>query len=819
MPAKFMAKKIVFASPEALEVQSGVLWLFYKNQTDRMPVKDAAAALNVTAAQLKTLWQQFGLGNPLSGEIRLEGDTFELKVRLSDITKARLTANSPMLTAETADGIRWEIADGWNDIFSYLLPGTELLLLKGAADRAKFMALVPAAERTVVCRLGQNGESAAVDHPRFETWVMLDKPVKDVPAGTLVAVTIPASAHFYPLPAVGTVAKVLGSADEASTQLEVALTKFALPHVFPEAVMTEASALPDVPDADEADSRIDLRDVPFMTIDSEDARDFDDAVWAKAETAGGWRLLIAIADVSHYVTEGTALDDEAQKRATSVYFPSCVIPMLPEKLSNGLCSLNPGVDRCVMVCDMKVSPEGETTAYQFYPGLIHSHARLTYTAAWKAINGDPEDLLARGGSIEDIYVLYDLFKALRGARNRRGAIDFETQETQVMTGEKGLIEAIVRRDHNDAHRLIEECMLAANVCAADFIERKKAMSLFRVHDAPAPDRLSQLRSMLSSLGFTLGGGDKPSAADFDALIDAVRSTPAADVVQTACLRTMQRAMYTPDNTGHYGLGYGAYTHFTSPIRRYPDLLVHRTIRALLKRRKYVPVVAEGADAVLASSSGEKVSAVLREKKQKKGEAKLSAQRQKQHDVWEKLGLISSSCERRADEASRDVTAWLKCRFMQDKSGRVFEATVTGVNGAGLYVTLDDPFVDGFVHVSRIGDDYYEFDEKTQTLTGRSIGREYKLGTRLKVTLFDVNPEMRRIDFAAVGNERRNFSEGRRSGRRGRFDDADPWGWDWDEDPEDFDFEAFCGERPAKKKNSSAKKAAKKSGKSAAKRRL
>ncbi len=794
-----MAKKLNRNSPEAMNAVAGVLWLLYESERDELPLADVAARLGVEPERLALLCEKKGLDDPLDGVARIGGDAVVLKCRRSDLTLARVTATDPGLFAMESDGTRWEVFSGVDP--AYFLPDMPVLLKKAPGGAADFLAAAPVAERSMVCRAGANRCWVMVVDSRFPlVQVRLEaKLPDDVKVGTLVEVTVLASDKYLPDTFVGRLVRVLGNEDDAATQLEVALTRFALPHQFSEAVLSEAAALPEAPDESEAEGRIDLRDIPFMTIDGEDARDFDDAVWARAEAKGGWRLLVAIADVSHYVTEGSALDNEAQKRATSVYFPSCVIPMLPEKLSNGLCSLNPDVDRCVMVCDMKISAEGETTAYQFYPGLIHSHARLTYTAAWQAINGDPEDLLRRGGSIEDVYVLYDLYKALRGARERRGAIDFETQETQVVTDETGLIEAIVRRDHNDAHRLIEECMLAANVSAADFIERRKTMSLFRVHEPPSPDRLAQLRSTLSSLDLTLGGGDKPTAADFDKVIEAARATPACDVVQTACLRTMQRAMYTPDNAGHYGLGYAAYTHFTSPIRRYPDLLVHRTIRALLKRRRYQPKVASGADEVLGQAAGERVTAVMREQSARRSAAPLSAARQKQHDLWEKLGLVASACERRADEASRDVTAWLKCRFMQKDFGRTYEATVTGVIGAGLFVTLDDPFVEGFVHVSRIGSDFYDFDEQTSSMKGRRDGKVYRLGTRLKVTVCEVNPEMRRIDFEAEDARQRDRHAEGGGRRRGRFENADPWSWDWDEDPEDFDFEAFCGETPVKKK--------------------
>ena len=792
---------------EAQILLGGLALAFYQEQVEKLSMHHAAALLGLSERDLRARWEECRLDNPLSPQcVRLEGRDFRLNVRLSDLVSARIVAGNTQCLAEAASGERWQVMDSWGLGLDALLPGDEVLLQKERGDQARLITMKPAKARALVCRVFDGPKFVRVDHPRFSGAVveLSGQGVAAAP-GTLILVEVaPRTAGYPPKTNKGRLLKVLGSSEEARAQLAAALEKFALPHEFPESVRLEAEALPDVPDAGEVKERVDLRDIPLMTIDGEDARDFDDAVWAcSLGESKGWRLLVAIADVSHYVTEGSALDSEAQKRATSVYFPSCVIPMLPEKLSNVLCSLNPGVDRCVMVCDLVISASGETMAYQFYPGLIHSHARLTYTAAWNAINGDPSDLLARGGSIEAIYVLYDLYRALRAARVRRGAIDFETQETQVVTGDNGLIKAIERRDHNDAHRLIEECMLAANVAAADFIERRKALSLFRVHEAPAPDRLRQLRATLSAMGLTLGGGDKPTAADFDRVINAVKGSAMSDVVQTACLRTMQRAMYTPVNVGHYGLGYKAYTHFTSPIRRYPDLLVHRTIRALLKRRKYVPTVAAEAGEVLGSAAGEKVVSVNEQRKQRLGEQHLSPQRAKQLAVWETLGLVASACERRADDASRDVTAWLKCRFMENQYGREFDGTVTGVIGAGLFVTLDDPFVDGFVHVSRLGGDYYEFDESSNALIGSASGKRFQLGTRLKVKLFEVDPDQRRIDFTLKADESRSRAS-RGAGRRGRFE-ADPWNWDWDEDPEDFDFEAFCGERPARKKKKRTKK--------------
>lgn len=560
----------------------------------------------------------------------------------------------------------------------------------------------------------------------------------------------------------GRVTRIIGDVGSPDAELDIAATRFNIPVEFSSETLKEAQALPDEPPAEEAKERVDLRDLSFMTIDGEDARDFDDAVWAE-KTATGWRLLVAIADVSHYVQPGHALNQDAQRRLTSVYFPRRVVPMLPEKLSNGLCSLNPGVDRCTMVCDMVVDAKGEVTAYQFYPALIHSHARQTYTAVWAALTGDATDYTERGGTQEDLEALYSLYKAFRGARERRGAIDFDTVETQIVCDPTdGHVTSIQRRDHNDAHRLVEECMLAANVCAADFIERKKAMCLYRVHDAPSEDRLTTLRATLAAFDLTLGGGEKPMAADFDKVLEAIKGEPWAPSIQLAILRTMQQAVYSPDNVGHYGLNYPHYTHFTSPIRRYPDLLVHRTIRNLLKRRKYVPEIEVDDSDLMASRAGR----LLLKKQNAKDRAQSVEHTAKRpgYETWQRLGLLCSSAERRADEASRDVTAWLKCVYMQNLVGRVFDGTITGVNQGGLFVTLNDLFVEGFLHISKLGNEFFVFDAETNSIYGETSGKHYRLGDRLRVRVDAVDPDQRDIRFVS--------ERWRDQPRRERFHDFD-----------------------------------------------
>jgi ribonuclease R len=541
--------------------------------------------------------------------------------------------------------------------------------------------------------------------------------------------------HSQPM---GRVVEILGEIDDPGMEIEIAVRKFNVPHEFSEAALAQAAKLPNEVRRGDLAGRIDLRDVPLITIDGEDARDFDDAVYCEPVELGtgtrkrpGWRLIVAIADVANYVVPGNALDVDALERSTSVYFPRRVIPMLPEKLSNGLCSLNEHVDRLVLVCDMVIpatgSKAGTVQAYQFYNAVMHSHSRTTYNEVWSALQM-PHGPAARKHEhvLPQIGNLYQLFLVFQEARKTRGAIDFDTVETKIVCNEVGRIESIVPYVRNDAHKVIEECMLAANTCAADFMERSKHPGLFRIHEGPTPEKLQALRQFLKTLGLSLGGGDKPTAADYSVLLASTKGRPDAPLLQTMCLRSMQQAMYSPDNAGHFGLSYPAYAHFTSPIRRYPDLLTHRVIKALLQAKRYVPQALDGGAPVVAESIKEH-----------------------EHALWEKLGLFCSSNERRADDASRDVEAWLKCWFVREKVGDVFSGTVTGVATFGVFVTLDDLHVEGLVHVSELGAEYFQFNDSLHELRGERTGMRYRLTDKVQVQVARVDLEARRIEFKLV----------------------------------------------------------------------
>ncbi len=578
--------------------------------------------------------------------------------------------------------------------------------------------------------------------------------IANATAGQVVAVELTEPPSLYSQP-VGRVTEVLGEIDDPGMEIEIAVRKYEVPHRFSAETLSQAAKLPDRVRAVDMKNRVDLRDVALVTIDGEDARDFDDAVFCTPHKQGrgktafkGWRLLVAIADVSHYVKPGEPLDLDAYERATSVYFPRRVIPMLPEKLSNGLCSLNPEQDRLSMVCDMLITEEGETYAYQFYPAVICSHARLTYNevAAVLANTHGPE-AARRKDLVPHLLHLHEVYRALLSQRQRRGAVDFDTVETQIVCDDNGRIEKIIPRTRNDAHRLIEEAMLAANVCAADFIAGGKHHSLYRVHEGPTPEKRTALQAYLRALGIGMGLSDDPSPGEYQAIASATKDRPDATQIHTMLLRSMQQAIYTGANAGHFGLAYQAYTHFTSPIRRYPDLLVHRVIKAMLGNKRY-------------QLDAAKMDVPMPAKRPGKAKPINPASASTEVERWEVVGAHCSANERRADEASRDVEAWLKCRYMREHLGEEFSGTVSAVTTFGLFVQLDALFVEGLVHITELGGEYYRFDEVRQELRGERTGIRYATGARVQVQVSRVDLDGRKIDFRLVrdGEELRPASK-------------------------------------------------------------
>ncbi|VTX49895.1 ribonuclease R [Neisseria sicca] len=503
-------------------------------------------------------------------------------------------------------------------------------------------------------------------------------------------------------PAVAKIIEVLGDYADSGMEIEIAVRKHHLPHQFSEACAKAAKKIPDRVRKSDLKGRVDLRDLPLVTIDGETARDFDDAVFAE-KIGRNYRLVVAIADVSHYVRPDDAIDTDAQERSTSVYFPRRVIPMLPENLSNGICSLNPDVERLCMVCDMVITYAGNIKEYRFYPAVMRSHARLTYNQVWDWISDDLDH-----PHKAQIDTLYKLFKILQKKRFERGAVEFESVETQMLFDDNGKIEKIVPVVRNDAHKLIEECMLAANVCAAEFLIKNKHTALFRNHLGPTPEKLATLREQLGLLGLQLGGGDNPTPKDYAALAEQFKGRPDAELLQVMMLRSMQQAVYEPHCDGHFGLAYEAYAHFTSPIRRYPDLTVHRAIKAVLNQQTYTP-----------SKS------------------------------WQALGVHTSFCERRADDASRDVENWLKTYYMRDKVGEIFEGKISGMTNFGLFVTLDGIHIDGLVHISDLGEDYFNFRPEIMAIEGERSGIRFNMGDKVSVRVARADLDTSKIDLTLI----------------------------------------------------------------------
>ena len=518
---------------------------------------------------------------------------------------------------------------------------------------------------------------------------------------------------------IGQIIEILGDERNKNVEIESSLRRHHLPYEWPRELLESIKDLKETVPTSAIKNRIDLRELPLVTIDGEDARDFDDAVFCQPKPSGGWQLFVAIADVSYYVKPKTPLDLEAHNRGNSVYFPTRVIPMLPEVLSNGLCSLKPNEDRLCMVCEMSISKAGKLTRYQFYEGVMRSQARLTYNKVAKILAGDEMLRNQYQGLVPDLENLEQLYNVLREERSKRGAIDFETIETSISFGKNGTISNIEPIERNVAHKIIEECMLSANVATAKFLEKNKIPGLYRNHEGPPEDKLADLRIFLKEIGLSLGNGKKKKLEplDYGTLLQNIKHRPDHRMIQTVLLRSLCQAVYAPDNLGHFGLAYPAYTHFTSPIRRYPDLIVHRQIKMVLHGKWD------------ASVSDKKI-------------AKLEKD----------LADIAHHCsvtERRADDATRDVIMSLKCQYIKQHVGSVFEGRISGVTRFGLFVELVDYYVDGLVHIASIDKDYYIFDPIHHKLTGEKTGVVYSLGMPVKVQVAKVNTDELKIDFNLV----------------------------------------------------------------------
>ena len=532
---------------------------------------------------------------------------------------------------------------------------------------------------------------------------------------------------------IGKITEVLGDNMAKGMEVEIAIRKHDIPHSFPSAVEKQLKKwAEDVPEEAKR-GRVDLRDLPLVTIDGEDARDFDDAVFCQKQ-GKGWKLWVAIADVSYYVRPKSALDTEAYNRGNSVYFPNRVVPMLPEKLSNGLCSLNPQVDRLCMVCEMTISAKGKMTDYQFYEAVMNSHARLTYNKVAKILGKDTALCDRYASLVPHLQDLHEMYRALVKARQQRGAIEFETIESKFIFNALGRIERIEPAVRNDAHKIIEECMILANIASANFMAKHQEPALYRIHAVPGEEKLTAFRSFLAECGLSLSGGNKPTPMDYAQLLEQIKPRPDHELIQTMLLRSMSQAVYSADNIGHFGLALEEYAHFTSPIRRYPDLTLHRGIKYLLAKKK-------GSKRKTTDTGGYHY----------------------QLEEMDVFGAHCSSTERRADDATREVADWLKCEYMQDHVGEEFEGVISSVTGFGFFVRLNDLFIDGLVHISGLANDYYLFDMPKQRLIGENSGMIFRLGDAVKVRVEAVSLEQKQIDFSLISSERKP----KRSGKTAR----------------------------------------------------
>ncbi len=582
-----------------------------------------------------------------------------------------------------------------------------LLNQRGDAQIVKVIESI----KTVVGRLHLEKESAyvVVDDKRIKHNIAIPKVGKDLIDEQIVIVEITKSPTLDSL-AQGKITQVLGAYMDEGVETDSALYRNNIPVDFSKEALAQTDKLPSVVTDKDKQGRIDITDMKLVTIDGEDSRDFDDAVFAEP-TKDGWKLVVAIADVSHYVKEGSDLDKDAILRGNSVYFPRRVVPMLPEALSNGLCSINPNVERLCMTCEMNISSEGELLDYKFYPAVMFSHARLTYTKVSLILEQDDDELTQEYFSVMDnLNALYDLYKALKAARIKRGVMDFDRIESQIIFNNKGKIDNIVARSRNDAHKLIEECMLMANQATAKFLADNDEDFLYRIHPKPTVEKVEATRQFLTAIGLTLEGGDQPESKHFAKVLESAKGRDDENIIKTVVLRTMKQAVYTPANEGHFGLAFEDYTHFTSPIRRYPDLLVHRAINRVLDKKKRKP-----------------------------------------SKKMVETGVHLSMTERRADDASRDVEQWLKCEYMRDKVGETFNGVISGVAGFGIFIELTDVFVEGMIAMRDMKDDYYIFDDIHYQLKGERTGKTYQLGDNIKIQVASVNLDDRQMVFVPKGN--------------------------------------------------------------------
>lgn len=709
-----------------------------RNEKKPLPAKKIAAILETSEADFDSLLKRL-FAMQRDGQIIKDKNSRYSTFSESDLLAGKVIAHR--------DGFGFvNLASKEDDLYlsaremRKVFDGDEVLVKiistkrNGKSD-AQIVQVTKRSTETVVGKLfiEENNARVIPENPKISHSIYIDQQYSiSAEHEQIVVVEITRQPDAY-RPPKGIIKEILGDLLDPGMEIEIAVRNFDIPHQWPSEVTEQAKKLKSEPEESDKSCRFDLRDLPLVTIDGEDARDFDDAVYCeKNSSGGGWRLWVAIADVSHYVGVNSALDKEAQLRATSVYFPENVIPMLPEELSNGLCSLKPAVDRLCMVCEMTVSTDGKLSDYAFYEAVMHSHARLTYTEVGRMLaeKEDPDSLIRQNYKHLTVQIdeLHDLYHALKQTRLERGAINFETQETRFIFDRNRKIESIIPLVRNDAHKLIEECMLLANTATAKFLSTYNIPALYRVHEGPTEKKLNNLRQFIGERGLTLPGGEKPTPKDYQNLFEQLEGRDDSHIIQIMMLRSMVQAVYEPENKGHFGLAYDGYTHFTSPIRRYPDLLVHRAIRSVIR-------------------SDKTNSNVKRHEKQ----SKLKQSEIYPYDMQALvvLGEQSSMAERRADDATRDVDSWLKCEYLQEHVGQQFPGNIASIASFGFFVELEDLFVEGMVHVSNLGGDFYQYDQAKQRLIGERTHQVFNLGDKVDVIVDKVDLEERKIHLKLV----------------------------------------------------------------------
>jgi ribonuclease R len=686
------------------------------------------------------------------GQVEFNRDKKYAKLKIEDLIQGRVIGHR--------DGFGFlKRDDGEKDLFIHnaqmamVLHGDVVMVKESGTDNrgrreARIAKIVEPRTESIVGRYFFENDVGVVipDDSRINHEIMIPKEqTNGARQGHIVVVGIVQRPRKR-VNAIGKIIEVLGEHMAPGMEIDMALRTFDIPHHWPKGVDRQVKGLNEQVPEEAKEDRIDLRQLPLVTIDGEDARDFDDAVFCEPLDNGGWQLWVAIADVSYYVRPGTALDSEAQNRGNSVYFPEQVIPMLPEVLSNGLCSLNPQVDRLCMVCEMTISKTGKLVEHQFYEAVMNSKARLTYTKVWDllkehAAQGNPELHKRYAEQVPHLKNLHDMYRTLKRTRNQRGAIEFETQESKFVFNAQRKIDNIIPVTRNDAHKLIEECMILANVSAAKTLTKNKAEALYRIHAEPDSDRLGAFLSYLGEVGIThrIGIDSDVSPQDFTDVIEKIQGRPDQELIQTMLLRSMKQAVYDHENIGHFGLALEAYAHFTSPIRRYPDLVVHRALKGTIDKHQ--------------------------QRKSKSGGKSYT------EEEVEALGEQCSMTERRADDATRDVSDWLKCEFMLDHVGDVFEGAIASVTNFGFFVRLTEFHIDGLVHITSLEKDYFRYDEVKQHLIGESFGTVYRLGDPVEVKIASVNLDERKIDFLLDGVEGKNIRKtaGRKPSRSKKSD--------------------------------------------------